>query len=497
MLRVVLAGMAGTLVAVMGAFTIGVVGPGSVQGISDNGDGFRIFCGAGLAPADPPGRAAWQNGVVLDFVRTAPCPDPQPSSSAVVLDVAAAGGQPFDLARLAWWYLAALGMVTSAAVWALSWDIGARGTGRLLWWPRLIVLVAPIGASVDRNFLRMFISTFTEPAGLVGTFAFVSGVAVALGTSSTMRLERGVALALMGGGAVFATLARLGNLPVLAVAIVATAVTSCRLVRGHPRTGFLVGPAVAVALSAVAVMWVPSTSAWQDRNYGAVNAYNLVYTMALAELPSGTLDLPPDAVTRAGHGFYPDGPVSPGADRILAAPDAYKQDVWRALISDPRGAASALGVGMQATRGRDLRYLPGDPWTPALVAAAGGGVDGEQGAEPVSFRGWLDGMRWPWWESAVATLGVLVGLVGLVLLARGRRTVATGAAVVAGTAAAGAVEIVAAAVAGDGYFEIAKHVWLAAYLLDVAQWALVMAASGSIYVVLAKARSSTGSANYS
>jgi hypothetical protein len=45
---------------------------------------------------------------------------------------------------------------------------------------------------------------------------------------------------------------------------------------------------------------------------------------------------------------------------------------------------------------------------------------------------------------------------------------------VAALAAVSAVGLVAAAVLGDGYFEIAKHTWLAAYLLTVTAVAVLL-----------------------
>lgn len=48
------------------------------------------------------------------------------------------------------------------------------------------------------------------------------------------------------------------------------------------------------------------------------------------------------------------------------------------------------------------------------------------------------------------------------------------AARVAALAAASAVGLVVAAVLGDGYFEIAKHTWLAAYLLAVTAAAVLL-----------------------
>jgi len=50
---------------------------------------------------------------------------------------------------------------------------------------------------------------------------------------------------------------------------------------------------------------------------------------------------------------------------------------------------------------------------------------------------------------------------------------------VAAVAAVSAVGVVAAAVLGDGYFEIAKHVWLAACLLVVTAAAVVLGAAVS------------------
>lgn len=43
----------------------------------------------------------------------------------------------------------------------------------------------------------------------------------------------------------------------------------------------------------------------------------------------------------------------------------------------------------------------------------------------------------------------------------------------AGAAATTAAGMVAVAILGDGYFEIVRHLWLAAYLLDVTEVALV------------------------
>ena len=45
---------------------------GTPVGVADNGDGARLYCGAGLTPAHPEARSNWQGGVVLDFTHGRP-----------------------------------------------------------------------------------------------------------------------------------------------------------------------------------------------------------------------------------------------------------------------------------------------------------------------------------------------------------------------------------------------------------------------------------------
>jgi len=107
---------------------------------------------------------------------------------------------------------------------------------------------------------------------------------------------------------------------------------------------------------------------------------------------------------------------------------------------------------------------------------------GPQGADRGLLLAWLAGLPRPWLPAAVVAAGVLAGLLTL-----RRRTPAVERALgrVAAVAAVCAVGVVAAAVLGDGYFEIAKHVWLAAYLLVLTAAAvvlgLVLAAVGAVY----------------
>jgi ribosomal protein L18E len=71
----------------------------------------------------------------------------------------------------------------------------------------------------------------------------------------------------------------------------------------------------------------------------------------------------------------------------------------------------------------------------------------------------------------VAAIGIVFGLVSV---RRGSPLVKALSRLAALTAVA-ALALVAAAVLGDGFFEIAKHVWLAAYLLEVTAAAALLA----------------------
>ncbi|OMQ16182.1 hypothetical protein A7K94_0204325 [Modestobacter sp. VKM Ac-2676] len=75
-------------------------------------------------------------------------------------------------------------------------------------------------------------------------------------------------------------------------------------------------------------------------------------------------------------------------------------------------------------------------------------------------------------SAVLAALGLAAGVAGLWW----RGSLGSALARTAGVAAGTALGLAAVAVLGDGYFEVAKHVWLAAYLLDVTVVALAGAA---------------------
>lgn len=459
LLTAVLAAVAGLLVVLVATGLL----TGRPVGAADNGDGSRLYCGAGLVPATPDGASNWKGGVVLQFTRDAPCPDPIPAAALPILRAAAHGYvDGWSMTRLGWLYALLCGAVTGAAAWA-----AAAGS---LW--RVLVLVPPLGPLSDPDFARFFLSTFSEPAGLLGAYTLVCGAGVVAVTARAHRRERLIGLALVAGGGLLAVCAKTAYAPLLGVAALVCAVTAVSVRRREPRWNDRVaGPVLAAVVLLAAVSPVTTALGWQARHYPGVNAHNLIFTTVLTEIPgsAAALGLPPAADTHAGEAYYPNGPDGvPGADVIAAQPGTARNAAWRVLADHPAAFLRAVGVGMQATQGRTLDYLPSEPWTPQTSTPHGSPV-GEQGASPAVLHGWLDGMAVPWWPSLLAALGLLAGLGGV--LRRGRLW--AGYAQLAAIAALSAVGVAAIAVLGDGYFEIAKHVWLAAYLVDVTLGAVV------------------------
>lgn len=455
---------------------------GSPTGAGDNGDGYRLYCGAGLTPATPTHTASWLGGVVLDFDRTAPCPDPQPSSAAVLFNAVAGGNGPFSLTELGWLYVLLVFVVTLAAAWAVQ----ARGARRLLF------LVPPLVPLLEPDFARMFLSTFGEPAGLFGAYTLLCGVAVIAATRVEDGFERLTALILVAIGGVVGGLGKIGFLPLFVVAVLVCLVTGARAGKGRWWSGRIVGPGLAALLVLEILSPLSTSLAWQERNNADVNAVNVVYTLGLVEFPAGAheLGLPDTAELSAGHAYYPDGPDAlNGADLVVADPDGVKDKVWDLLLSHPPTLLHAVGIGLQATYGRALEYLPSEPWTTASVPPRSNGiVSGDMGGDAGSFQAWLGAMPLQWAPAALMVLGLVAAVAALV---RGKRWT-TRYGIVAGVAGMAALGITVMAVVGDGYFEIAKHVWLAAYLLDATGLSLLLVAAPSAWRLIREFRRRRG-----
>jgi hypothetical protein len=281
-----------------------------------------------------------------------------------------------------------------------------------------------------------------------------------------------IGLVLVAGGGLLATTAKSAYVPLLAVAALVCAMTPVSVRSGERHWYDRLGPSV-LALMTVFLAVGPLTTAldWQTRHYPAVNAHNLIYTTVLTGVPNATtmLGLPPAAAEHAGQAYYPAGPEGvPGSDLIASTPDAMRNSAWRVLAEHPSALLDAAGIAMQATEGRTLTYLPSVAWTPGTTTVDSG-LAGEQGATGPTLHAWLDGMSTPWLPSLLAAFGIAAGVAGTVR----RGSSWSSFARLAGTAGVSSVLLAVMAVLGDGYFEIAKHVWLAAYLLDVTTFALV------------------------
>ena len=120
MTRGAVAAVAAVLAAAVVALSLGLFA--TPVGVADNGDGMRLYCGAGLVPDTPSGRSNWQGGVVLDFTTGAPaCPDAIASAALPALRLATLGAGPtWSLTRLGVLYALAVGVLTGLAAWAVG-----------------------------------------------------------------------------------------------------------------------------------------------------------------------------------------------------------------------------------------------------------------------------------------------------------------------------------------------------------------------------------------
>ncbi len=461
--RLTVAIVTGAVAALVVVVSLGL--PSAPAGAGDNGDGLRLYCGAGLVPLTADGRSNWKGGVVLDFATGKPaCPDPIVSSALPMLRLATvSSGATWSLARLGLLYAAAVGLVTALAAWALRPAL------------RLVVLLPPLVPLAGLTFSRFFVSTFSEPAGLLGTYALLLGACVVAATDRAERPERVTGLLLIAAGGSFAATAKTSYVPLVAVAAVLSAATAVQLGARPGRRDRWVGLAVAAVMVVVAVAPVLASLQWQERRYAAVNTHNLIFTTVLPGVGDAALvplGLPAAAEAFAGRAYYPAGTDGvPGTSAIAADPVRERVAAYGVLAAHPLVAAGAVGLGMTATLGAGLTYLPSSPLTPTSVGPPLGTTVGEQGAYHDQLQSWLDGLAVPWLPMVVAVAGLLLA----VLTARRGDPLVRALSLTAALAAVSAVVLVTTAVLGDGFFEIAKHVWLSAYLLEVTAAAAVLA----------------------
>ncbi|MDD7942104.1 hypothetical protein PHK61_27175 [Actinomycetospora lutea] len=445
----VVAGLAASLVVVLGARLF----RGSPLGVEDNGDGYRLYCGAGLRPDTLDGFASWQEGWVRSYAIGPPtCADPVPSSSLVIARATThLTSGTWSPVVLGWTYALLVGLVVGAGAWAAS----AAGRRRAL---AVAVPVLPLAAA---TFPRFFVSTYNEPGGLLGTLTVGVGVAAVLATRPDHRSARVTALVLTAVGGLVATTAKVAYVPVLAAAVLVCALTAVGV--RHARRA---GPALAVVTAFVAVLPVTAALERQQEFYGSVNAHNLVFTTVLLELgppAAAELGLPPDAVALTGNGYF-NGPPRPDntpwwEGAILDRPAETRRAALLLLAEHPAVAARAVGVGLQATTLADLPYLDSGPASPSRLSAPSGNPGWSGARQPDLAQVLADPRLPPWLPTALVVVALAAAATARWQGRAGRWSLA------AGLAAGTALGLVVVAVAGDGYVEVFKHVWLAAYLL--------------------------------
>lgn len=495
------AGAAVVAAVVAGMLLVAVLGLGTSTflGAADNGDGARLYCGAGILPATPDQASNWKGSVVTGFTTGhRPCPDPAVTSALPILRLATAGAGDgiWSLSRLGLLYVALLMTVTGLAVWSACAAGLARG---------LVVLPA-LAALAQPEYLRFLVSTFSEPAGLLGAYTLLSGIAALAVTRPADRSARLVALGLTACGGLLAVTAKTSYAPLLLVSLVVCAAVRVRL---GPRTpSRRVGGSLAAATVLLALTPVSAALAWQERTYGPVNVHNVVWTLVLPELgpeAAGSLGLPPEAAARSGEGFYvryAEG-IPGWQETVGARPDETRTTAYRLLAADPAAVLDAVGIALRATRGAGLDYLPALPlglpahaYPPPLAVYPDDFPVGAQGADTARFSAWLDELTLPWLPAVLTALGLTAGAAAALLRRRrpGALPGTTPCALLAGTAAASSLGLVTLAVLGDGYNELPKHVWLAAYTVDVTALALagalVCAVAGAVHT---RSRGRTGS----
>lgn len=468
---------AGVAVAGLAALALGrvlgLLGAGPPVGVGDNGDGFRLFCTAGLRPDTPEQNAAWRGVVVTTFTTGhPPCRAPLSSGSAVLAVATSGAGPSWSLVALAWTYvgLTALGAGLAAAA------LAAVSPGRVA------LVVAPLlPLAVVPWWTRFDLSTYAEPAGLLGAVWLLLGLLVVAGTPRARCGPRLAGLALVAVGGLVAATAKPGFVPLGVLAVVAAAsVTVGDRGTWRSRAPGAVAAVLVVALSAVPVVGALRA---QDRTYAAVNAHNLIFTLVLPERgPAvlGRLGLPPEAASASGESWYWAGARDvPGWDAAVGVrPGAARADAVAALLADPLATTRALVRALAATLRPALPYLPATPRGLAAERDEVRTIYPETGPVGDVQRRYLDAVALPWLPTALVVTTVLAGVAAARPRRRGGgRSTAAGLVVVAATAALGAVGIVAAAVLGDGFYELTKHVWLASYLLAATVLVLVTAAA--------------------
>jgi hypothetical protein len=243
-------------------------------------------------------------------------------------------------------------------------------------------------------------------------------------------------------------------------------------------------PGLAAGLVTVAVAASPVLAGvrYQDTLYEVPNTHDLVFTAILPESGPGALPalgLPPEAWARSGEHYYLDlGRNVPGWHEVPGPQTTAIRGAARHYVADhPLVLARMLHRGLVATLRPEIPYLVSRTAGAGTVSGTLPVPDVPEGAQHMGVTfAYLDRLPGRWVPPTVVALALLAAAATVALPRRARRATgrtASGLARVAGVLATAAVGTVLLAVLGDGYVELAKHVWLASYLLVVTAGVLV------------------------
>ncbi|MDT7743681.1 MAG: hypothetical protein QOE59_2759 [Actinomycetota bacterium] len=473
---------------------LGLVGDGAI-GAADNSDGARLFCVAGLVPDTTNGAAAGHGIVVTEFRAgsgSRPCPAPAPvTSGGVVLEATVAlaarldlsspapdGSTRFSLEWLAGAYAVLFGLGAGLATWAVAGATARRRAGRVL----LVVVPPLLPLLAVPWWARFLVSTYGEPAGLLGAAWLGWGLLAVALIRARDRSARATALGLVALGGVTTVTAKTGFLPVGVVAVVACVGITVGTRRWWRRVPGLVAAVVAVALALSPVL---AGIRYQDELYQTPNTHDLVFTAILPEAgpaPLAALGLPPEAFRVSGEHFYLHGGrnvpgwdeiAGPGTTAIRTA--AIRAAARRWVATHPALAAAMVRRGLDATLRPQVPYLVSTTAGPRTVSGSLPVAPTPEGDQHMAVTfAYLDGLPGRPVPPAVVVVALLAAASTVLLPRLSRRLGAVrGLLRVAGVLAAAAVGTVLLATLGDGYVELAKHVWLASYLLVVTATVLV------------------------
>ena len=484
-IRIVVAAVFGVSTLLIIGFSAGLIF-GNPIGVIDNGDGSRLYCGAGLEPLTESGRSDWIPPV-FDYRLGESCSDPVPSSALALLKFSTyLDTSSFSITTLGWTYLVLFSLIAASASFFAT---RMRLSGSLF----IIPLLIPLAGSIFAAFLN---STYAEPAGLLGIFAALAGLGVAFSVNHSHPFTRfaGLILALIGG--LVAASAKAQYSPVLLVVIAASLFIPVTWGRHKPRwRRHITGVSVAVAALVLAIPTIGGLVSWQQRYYPSVNAYNFVFTLMLVERPelAQKLGFPTEATQSSGMPFQLVTETSPTLEFFESNEPSIVRNSLSYLASNPTLAANLGGIALQVASNIDLAYIAGWPiQNPGSAANWDRISQGQQGSVKESFRWWIDAMPQPWTGTLTVIFGLLIGAYTF-LVTSSRRSTFFGRDVcnVSGQAGLAAIMALGLSIAalGDGYFELAKHAWLGAYAFQVTLWSVATWVASATWIwAMAKIR---------